>query len=136
MFPLSLPSAKFPDSNFISNQDKILCDVGGTGVVVTDPIDEGIKYLHGISGDCKVDAGPRVCSRVSCSYSAAIWLCNDTKEDLWIPCSKVGDYAQDIRDKCWFNASPGAPVWLPVVRGQEFDTENWNVILGSSPDHC
>jgi hypothetical protein len=38
-------------------------------------IDEGIKYLRNVKGQTNI--GPRKCDRVSCSYSASIWLCND-----------------------------------------------------------
>lgn len=41
-----------------------------------DPIYDGIKYLRKVKGQTNI-AGNKHCDRVSCSYSASIWLCND-----------------------------------------------------------
>lgn len=38
---------------------------------------ERVKYLRGLNGNCGVSTGPRACSRVSCAYNAAIYMCND-----------------------------------------------------------
>lgn len=38
---------------------------------------EGLDYLYNIMGQVRVPPGPRMCSRVSCSYDAAVWICND-----------------------------------------------------------
>lgn len=38
---------------------------------------EGVSYLRRLGGSANMKAGPRVCSRVSCSYDSAIYLCND-----------------------------------------------------------
>jgi hypothetical protein len=46
------------------------------GYAGVETIYEGIDYLNGI-GAPGVDPGPRVCARVSCSYNAAIFWCND-----------------------------------------------------------
>lgn len=40
-------------------------------------IGEGIDYLRASPANCYVDAGPRVCARVSCAWKAAIFFCND-----------------------------------------------------------
>lgn len=42
-------------------------------------INNGIDYLRGLDGSGRPSAqpGPSVCARVSCSYNAAIWWCND-----------------------------------------------------------
>lgn len=40
-------------------------------------IQEGITYLRGVSGRPTNGPGPGNCGRVSCSYNAAIWWCND-----------------------------------------------------------
>lgn len=42
-----------------------------------DAILEGVDYLHRLGGSANMRAGPRVCSRVSCSWNSAIYLCND-----------------------------------------------------------
>jgi hypothetical protein len=38
---------------------------------------QGIPYLNGVTNSCDVGPGPANCVRVSCSYSAVIYLCND-----------------------------------------------------------
>jgi hypothetical protein len=40
-------------------------------------IKEGITYLNGVTGQPRSGPGPGLCGRVSCSYKAAIWWCND-----------------------------------------------------------
>lgn len=42
-----------------------------------DAILEGVDYLHRLGGSANMKAGPRVCSRISCSYNSAIYACND-----------------------------------------------------------
>ena len=135
LYVLSVSLAKHLSLTMLA-QGKIDCSAGGDDWVSTDPIDEGIRYLHGISGDCQVEKGFQVCARVSCSWNGGIWLCNDTRDKLSVPCRTIAEYTQDIRDKCWFDASPGAPAFIPIVRGQEFDDGNWNIIVGHSPEHC
>jgi len=116
--------------------DGINCDAGGVGATNVRPIEDGIAYLRGIPGLCVVPRGPYVCSRVSCSWNSGIWLCNDKRETLRVPCAKIGDYAQRVKDECWFNGTPNTPFFTPMVRGQIFDTEDWNIPLGRTPDHC
>ncbi|KAH8668937.1 hypothetical protein BX600DRAFT_496930 [Xylariales sp. PMI_506] len=98
------------------------CNVGGVTYATTDPLEEGIQYLHGIPGDCHLGPGPALCSRVSCSYDTAIFYCNDNSYDIYVPCSTLGDRASDIWLACF-----QAPYF---VRGQVFDTDNWNVAVG------
>lgn len=43
------------------------------------PIYDGINYLRRVPGRPANDAGPGNCGRVSCSYDAAIWWCNDVR---------------------------------------------------------
>lgn len=40
-------------------------------------IQDGINYLMGVGGQPSNGPGPGACGRVSCSYDAAIWWCND-----------------------------------------------------------
>ena len=42
-----------------------------------EAINDGIKYLKGVKGRPHLVGGSNVCSRVSCSYHAAIWWCNN-----------------------------------------------------------
>ncbi|KAK1778755.1 hypothetical protein QBC45DRAFT_413289 [Copromyces sp. CBS 386.78] len=43
-------------------------------------IQDGQGYLNGLGGKPKIKAG--TCSRVSCSYWSAIWVCNDNNKDI------------------------------------------------------
>lgn len=45
------------------------------GYAYVDDIDDGIDYLGRLNGGCSV--GAKSCSRISCSYDSAIFLCND-----------------------------------------------------------
>ena len=42
-----------------------------------DVIKQGIDYLRGVNGQPSLGPGLGNCTRVSCSYDAAIWWCND-----------------------------------------------------------
>lgn len=43
---------------------------------------EGIAYLRRVGGKPRLRAGPGRCSRVSCSWNAAIYWCNDVSRQL------------------------------------------------------
>ncbi|KAI6083181.1 hypothetical protein F4821DRAFT_281077 [Hypoxylon rubiginosum] len=89
-------------------------------------IEEGIDYLNGKTGRCYIPAGPQYCSRISCSYHSAIFWCNDNDHAVWIDCSLWSQYAQAIIDKCTVD-DPSQD-----TKGQQFSTENWNIIVGYS----
>jgi hypothetical protein len=78
-----------------------------------------------------------VCARISCSYGAAIWLCNDNTYPIWPSCRYLATYAEDILGTCAdMYLAPGSKGWGLFdqrdlrVNGQEFDTDNYNVIVG------
>ncbi|KAH8673767.1 hypothetical protein BX600DRAFT_433381 [Xylariales sp. PMI_506] len=108
------------------SKSSIFCHVGGGGEINTDTIADGVQYLKSIGGQCQVPAGPRKCARVSCSYDAGIWLCNDNTWNIEPLCSYVATYVQDLLDKCQVTAKNG----VEDVEGQEFDTNGYNVIVG------
>ncbi|EPE27412.1 hypothetical protein GLAREA_04203 [Glarea lozoyensis ATCC 20868] len=85
-------------------------------------INNGITYLRG-KGSCGVN--PRSCARISCSYQAAIFLCNDRNDFIAPSCAYLASYAQDIVNRCQFFSS--FKKWQ--VAGQEFDTDNYNVVV-------
>lgn len=45
-------------------------------------IEAGVRYLRGVSGKPRLGAGPGACSRVSCSYNSAIFICNDVSRSF------------------------------------------------------
>lgn len=50
------------------------------GWAAVDTIKDGLKHLYGVEGEPR--NSPKSCGRVSCSYGAAIYWCNDVS----IPC--------------------------------------------------
>ncbi|KAF9880226.1 hypothetical protein CkaCkLH20_02180 [Colletotrichum karsti] len=123
----------------------IICDVGGRGPMVQEAsMQRETDYLRRIANSqCGVAAGPRVCARVSCSSGDGIWLCNDTTSHLSRRCGIIPDYVWRIFGRCKSWVSSGVcpirgcqypePGWY-YARGQQFDTENFNVIIGK--DNC
>ncbi|KAH7407293.1 hypothetical protein BKA64DRAFT_742946 [Cadophora sp. MPI-SDFR-AT-0126] len=83
------------------------------------PLKDGIAYLRHIKGDIRFNA--RTCTRVSCSWNAGIFLCNDNYVEWWVTASKIGDYADNIRRACCRDCM-----------GQQFDDAGWNVCVASS----
>ena len=45
-------------------------------------IEEGIKHLRSVPGSPGNGPGPKDCGRVSCSWNAAIYWCNDVSEAI------------------------------------------------------
>ncbi|KAH6673094.1 hypothetical protein B0J14DRAFT_592401 [Halenospora varia] len=87
---------------------------------------EGIPYLQNFHGLCGV--GARNCVRVSCSYDSAIRLCNDNYYDIYPNCAYIASYAADLVDRCGYFLTRGW-IHVPATCGQEFDTDNYNVIV-------
>ncbi|PGH07502.1 hypothetical protein GX51_01803 [Blastomyces parvus] len=86
---------------------------------------EGIQYLLGLNGKCYVGAGAgKKCIRVSCSWSAAIWLCNDNKNPIGVPCREIGGTANHIAHNCHGSSST-----IGYVSGHMFKSGKWNVIV-------
>ncbi|KAI1462921.1 uncharacterized protein F4812DRAFT_469662 [Daldinia caldariorum] len=108
----------------------LTCDPNNIWWAQVFRIEQGIEYLKGIQGRCHVGPGPRVCTRVSCSYESAISWCNDNDHDIFIDCSLWSLYAQDILDACQTHDASNR------VRGQKFNDENWNILVGLDNDHC
>ncbi|KAL2186870.1 hypothetical protein L209DRAFT_763908 [Thermothelomyces heterothallicus CBS 203.75] len=89
------------------------------------PFWEGLRYLRSLHGQVHVPPGPRMCSQVSCSYSAAVWICNDNTKDLYLDSfSRIADGVSYIIGLCATNA------WGPTqVAGQVFHPDHWNIIV-------
>lgn len=87
---------------------------------------QGVYYLQSITGDCRADPGPGSCGRVSCSWTNAIYYCNDNTVEHWEPCRWIGDVAGSIADSCWYYNGHGYS-----VLGQAFDLRNWNTIVAN-----
>ncbi|CAI4220185.1 unnamed protein product [Parascedosporium putredinis] len=118
--------------------ESLNCNVGGGAEPLW--ILNGISYLYGLgNGGCRAPAGWGGCSRTSCSYNAAIWLCNDRTVPVTIPCKYVADNAAGIHEKCkhWVY-DPPAPrrtngEYDYYTNGQIFSFDKtWNVIVKST----
>ncbi|KAM0421487.1 hypothetical protein ACHAPT_010660 [Fusarium lateritium] len=109
---------------------KLNCGWGGDGKASSVAINDGIKYLNSFGdGYCGLDDGPAKCARISCSYNSAIWLCNDKNTPLRVRCRDLEPFIKKIVDDCYTWS-----FWEPLVQGQLFSNEKWNVILGK--DKC
>lgn len=120
-----------------------------------DAILEGVDYLHRLGGSANMRAGPRVCSRVSCSWNSAIYLCNDVS--ALSPKSGGGGGGMGARLIWWEsqNSGPKSVTWNGVANsaahitevcpwrgadawrytsGQNFEQSQWNTIVRE--DNC
>ncbi|KAI1407984.1 hypothetical protein F5Y13DRAFT_194831 [Hypoxylon sp. FL1857] len=113
-----------------SEKAHLTCDPNNIWWAQVFRINQGIEYLKGKTGTCSMGPGPRVCTRISCSYKSAIWWCNDNDYSIEEDCSIWANYAQDIVDQCQTHDATAR------VRGQEFSTDNWNIMVGFDNDHC
>ncbi|KAL6922628.1 hypothetical protein ACHAP8_009289 [Fusarium lateritium] len=124
------------------SQSNIICNVGGNGgnVDVVAARREQ-RYLRSLGNSvCGVNGGPGTCARISCSYGDAIWLCNDNPHYIQPRCSYLADYVDNIIARCATTTNsppctvrPCPPSWsAQFVRGQQFDTDRYNVIVGRS----
>ncbi|KAI0023106.1 hypothetical protein F4780DRAFT_787719 [Xylariomycetidae sp. FL0641] len=88
---------------------------------------EGLHYLRKkVKVPCTAPISE--CVRVSCSWNAAVYLCNNSGHDISIPCLEVADYAQHIIDTC---KHPGEVLKnTKVVMGHMDNTEGWSVAIG------
>ncbi|KAI1334716.1 hypothetical protein F5Y15DRAFT_420647 [Xylariaceae sp. FL0016] len=113
------------------NQGNINCAVGDTDGQGYGPyqaiIEQRRDDLYDRPGNCEVGPGPRVCARVACANHAAVWLCNDNTSPITPACAYLGTYVQDLITIC---AVQDQIHHLPSVRGQEFDSDGYNVIVG------
>ncbi|KAI1388134.1 uncharacterized protein F4822DRAFT_303362 [Hypoxylon trugodes] len=111
------------------SKKNIVCNSGGDGGADNVFVQQGIDYLKSIkNGPCGAPPGPNKCSRISCSYGAGIFLCNDTPKEIHHDCPDLATYAEDIRSNCHTEGV------VTYVRGQQFDTEGFSVVVGH--DQC
>ncbi|SPO06789.1 uncharacterized protein DNG_09483 [Cephalotrichum gorgonifer] len=95
---------------------------------VGDGLTEGINYLNGLNGYCWAPRGWGGCSRVSCSWSLGITLCNDNDFEVWVWCGNLAGDAWDIWLDCGRISDDGWTSWL---KGQLFRSYSfgWNTIV-------
>ena len=85
---------------------------------------EGQKYLRsGIT--MGAEAGK--CSRVSCSNNAAVWLCNNSGEDINdLDASIAADYVDHVFDQC----QESGLYCYNCGTGRQHNTDGWNIEVG------
>lgn len=93
---------------------------------LTSNAEDSRDKISQMTGTCAVAGGPRVCSVITCTRNAAVWLCNDNTTPIAPPCDSLASYVDDIIGKCGQDYYHGHR----FCRGQEFDTDNYNVIVG------
>ncbi|KAJ6790047.1 hypothetical protein PWT90_05274 [Aphanocladium album] len=90
-------------------------------------IEDGISYLRRLKGAPTNGPGPANCARVSCSWDASIWWCND--------CDFQNNYSKTIDGWSWIANSAQAIVNVchsygaVEISGQNFEEGNWNTIV-------
>ncbi|KAK0107122.1 hypothetical protein ONS95_003828 [Cadophora gregata] len=92
-------------------------------------ISDGINFLREGWQTCNV--GPRKCVRASCSWNAAIYVCNNQDKEIRPTCDLIAAFAQVMLDKCLIRRGI---FQHNLVGGQYWDNENWNVNIYS--DRC
>ena len=79
---------------------------------------EGYVYLNKVSGKPGQGPGPGSCGRVSCSYNAAIWWCNDNNREFHLNgFDVIAQCAKTLYDQCHYVKDNVGP---ELVRGQSF----------------
>ncbi|KAL2816029.1 hypothetical protein BDW59DRAFT_166568 [Aspergillus cavernicola] len=89
------------------------------------PTRRGITYLRKVNGHPRAKAGPSTCARVSCSYKAGIYWCNNSKSSKTLNSfGSIADGAQVIVNKCHLGSGI-----QEYTAGQVFYKTDWNVIV-------
>jgi hypothetical protein len=94
-------------------------------------IDAGIFYLNNLHTRLGIPA--KSCSRISCSYDSAIYLCNDNGQYIEPASAYIASYAQDLVNLCTTGSFDKFPDYRKTG-GQEFDSDGYNVIV--KQDSC
>ncbi|KAF2680507.1 hypothetical protein K458DRAFT_407257 [Lentithecium fluviatile CBS 122367] len=121
---LSAASKRDVEARDLTKRYNLIC--GNFPAANKGRIQEGINYLKSLpSGERPTNGpGPGNCGRVSCSYGAAIWWCNDNTFSYspghW---DTIAWSAQYLIDNCASGSS--------VVSGQRFENADnkWNTIV-------
>ncbi|KAI1262862.1 hypothetical protein F5Y18DRAFT_429733 [Xylariaceae sp. FL1019] len=134
--PLPDPLAKFNTTSIpadVSSRSfaKTICKVGLKDYTPLVRVQQGIEYLKDLKGTCTNGAGPGNCGRISCSWTAAIYWCNDNDHPVTYDCSHFAETAQHVLSDCHYTFNGGKTIY---TWGQAFDTESFNVLVGA--DNC
>ncbi|CAL3968828.1 unnamed protein product [Diplocarpon coronariae] len=79
-------------------------------------VQNGIIFLNAVKASCS--AGPKNCVRVSCSWDAGIFLCNDRDTELISPCTWIAHLADEVKNNCFTCGKTDATCYYAKVCGQ------------------
>ncbi|KAK0659443.1 hypothetical protein QBC41DRAFT_287152 [Cercophora samala] len=132
-FQAHLPPPPTVDSNVVTlaaleDPESYICKVNQWKEAGQLSILRGIEYLRSLTGSAKNGPGPGECGRVSCSWTSAIWWCNDNDTEKEVGWNDIADGALYILQKCSRDAQ--------YVKGQAFYKDKWNVIVRMDTDSC
>ncbi|KAI1366700.1 hypothetical protein F5Y08DRAFT_351134 [Xylaria arbuscula] len=126
----SLPKPPTGHEERDSTEDNVNCDIGGDdknqGVPVSN-VDILSNEISKTRGSWTIAAGPRVCSVIARTSSAAVWVCNDNTHSIEVSPTSVDAQVEKISSAC----GPKNP---DNCKGQIFTPDNWNVIVGRKKD--
>ncbi|KAM7222982.1 hypothetical protein V8F06_001538 [Rhypophila decipiens] len=98
---------------------------------------DGVYYLNSVRGSPVNGPGPGNCGRVSCSWRASIWWCNDNKQSKTLGDFRdIADGASHIERHCSEVAYRPGGIPVIVTSGQVFYKDHWNVIVRYDSDNC
>ncbi|KAE8369302.1 hypothetical protein BDV27DRAFT_165833 [Aspergillus caelatus] len=107
-------------SSHLAKRGDVVC--GKFPSAYQSDIDQGIKYLRSVPGKPQRGPGPGSCGQVSCSWSSAIWWCNDNTFTKVLPSfNNIADGAQLIKNTCLHGGQ--------TFSGQDFHNDKWNTIV-------
>lgn len=86
-------------------------------------LSEGIGYLRYQINTSTCWVNGQTCARLSCSWGAAIYLCNNKNTNQGVSCGTAGYYAWLIQEECAVNALSG-------IAGTLQDTVGWAITVG------
>ncbi|KAF4589827.1 hypothetical protein GQ602_003716 [Ophiocordyceps camponoti-floridani] len=125
-FPTKQTRANITDTAQMEKRDYNTAHCSGPDPASIKVIREGINYLSSLGGPPFLPQGPGSCSRVSCSWNSAIWLCNDNPSTLLISnWPDVARSAQRIVDACSELKTDGGR-----VKGYSIEPGGWRVVIG------
>ncbi|KAK3389089.1 hypothetical protein B0T20DRAFT_397401 [Sordaria brevicollis] len=152
-FNSTMPAELLLEARRVNNRDidRVDCDNQDPvekkwRLAKTRDIKNGINHLNDVSGRPKNGPGPGNCGRVSCSWKAAIYWCNESKKEKELESyQEIAWAAEQLIDKCplkWANGNDGTPAnvnnnaQLQYVKGQLFMKDGWSVLVRYDDDNC
>ncbi|KAG6034094.1 hypothetical protein E4U41_006683 [Claviceps citrina] len=112
-----------PPPNYMRFQN-IMCNLPLPRHAVNEAMG-GVQYLYKVRKDRHpmAEAGPRACSKVSCSFDASIIWCNDSdKPKVLASFAEIGMAANGLINSC--------PPVNQRMSGEAFMFGDWSVIIG------